>query len=154
MKTGRPRKPQKLKIVTGTFRKSRETREWTPAPARPTCPRYLNAIARKEFRRLSRELSPILTLLDVGILAGYCASYAAWIEAAEKVETDGAVCSAAGGGSYQSPWVAIRNKSLELMHKFGAELGLSPVARTRVKPGNSEKQEDEFEKFLNNKKKA
>lgn len=156
MKTGRPRKPQKLKLLTGTFRAGREkSKDWSPETAKPICPRHLNAIARKEFRRLCIELSPILTRLDTGILAGYCASYSTWIEACERVETEGAVCSSEKGGSYQSPWVAIRNKSLELMHKFGSELGLSPVARTRVKPsGKTENEGDDFEKFLSGKKKA
>ena len=31
-----------------------------------------------------------------------------------------------------SPWLAIANKQLELMAKYMAELGLSPVSRTRV----------------------
>jgi phage terminase small subunit len=31
-----------------------------------------------------------------------------------------------------SPWLAISNKSVELMHKFAAELGLSPASRSRV----------------------
>ena len=32
----------------------------------------------------------------------------------------------------QNPWLTIANKQLELMQKFMAELGLTPVARTRV----------------------
>ena len=31
-----------------------------------------------------------------------------------------------------SPWLAISNKNVELMHKFMSELGLSPVSRSRV----------------------
>ena len=31
-----------------------------------------------------------------------------------------------------SPWLAISNKQLELMHKYLGDLGLSPVSRTRV----------------------
>ncbi len=31
-----------------------------------------------------------------------------------------------------SPWLSIANKQLELMAKYMAELGLSPVSRTRV----------------------
>ena len=32
----------------------------------------------------------------------------------------------------QNPWLTISTKQLELMHKYMSELGLSPVARTRV----------------------
>ena len=32
----------------------------------------------------------------------------------------------------QSLWLAIANKQLELLHKYMAELGLSPVSRGRV----------------------
>jgi hypothetical protein len=35
-------------------------------------------------------------------------------------------------GHQPSPWLAIANKQLELMAKYMAELGLSPVSRTRV----------------------
>ena len=31
-----------------------------------------------------------------------------------------------------SPWLGIANKQLELMAKYMAEVGLSPVSRTRV----------------------
>jgi hypothetical protein len=32
----------------------------------------------------------------------------------------------------QNPWLTISNKQLELMHRYMTDLGLSPVARTRV----------------------
>ena len=32
----------------------------------------------------------------------------------------------------KTPWLAISNKNVELMHKFMSELGLSPVSRSRV----------------------
>ena len=42
----------------------------------------------------------------------------------------------------QNPWLTISSKQLELMHKYMSELGLSPVARTRVdvrRPGQVSK---------------
>ena len=49
-------------------------------------------------------------------------------------------------GHQPSPWLAIANKLLELMAKYMAELGLSPVSRTRVeaKPPYQEKKPWEF----------
>ena len=41
-----------------------------------------------------------------------------------------------------NPWLTIANKQLELMHRYMSELGLSPVARTRVevrRPGQPSK---------------
>ncbi len=36
------------------------------------------------------------------------------------------------GYAQQSPWLSIANKQLELMGRYMSELGLTPVARTRL----------------------
>ena len=45
-----------------------------PAPRIPTCPACLGDEARKEWKRLARELAELglLTGLDRGLLAAYC----------------------------------------------------------------------------------
>lgn len=55
----------------------------------------------------------------------------------------------ASGVIQQSPWLAIANKQLELMHRFAVELGLSPVSRSRVavRPIGPKPWEDPNSKF-------
>jgi phage terminase small subunit len=35
-------------------------------------------------------------------------------------------------GVQQNPWLSVANKQLELMHRFMAEIGLTPAARSRI----------------------
>jgi len=69
---------------------------------------------------------------DRSTLAAYCQSYGRWVEAEQKLRETPALLKMPSGYVQQNPWLTISSKQLELMHKYMGELGLSPVARTRV----------------------
>jgi P27 family predicted phage terminase small subunit len=69
---------------------------------------------------------------DRSALAAYCQAYGRWVEAERKLAETPMLIKLPSGYIQQSPWLAIANKQLEIMHKFMAELGLSPVSRSRV----------------------
>lgn len=119
---GRKPKPQ-----TGTLAQ-------TPLSALPRCPSHLNDVARKEWRRLATPLheAGILTLADRAALAAYCAAYARWVEAEEKLAMTPTLLKTPSGYVQQSPWLTVANKQMELMGRYMSELGLTPVARTRA----------------------
>jgi phage terminase small subunit len=48
----------------------------------------------------------------------------------------------------QSPFLAIRNKALELMHRFAIEFGMTPSARSRVSATGAESEDDPAKKYL------
>lgn len=102
--------------------------------ALPRCPAHLSAVARKEWRRLATPLheAGILTLADRAALAAYCQAYARWVEAEEKLGEGPALLKTPSGYVQQSPWLTVANKQMELMGRYMSELGLTPVARTRV----------------------
>lgn len=102
--------------------------------ALPRCPSHLNAVARKEWRRLATPLhnAGILTLADRAALAAYCQSYARWVEAEEKLGSSPPLLKTPSGYVQQSPWLSVANKQLELMGRYMSELGLTPSARTRL----------------------
>jgi phage terminase small subunit len=80
---GRRPKPRNLKIVQGTFRRDRAKNEPQPVSIAPSCPRWLPAAAKSEWRRLKPELEELglLTELDRAGFAGYCASVARFRQA-------------------------------------------------------------------------
>lgn len=116
-----------------------DTLKSTPLSSLPRCPAHLSEVARKEWRRLANPLyeTGILTLADRAALAAYCQSYARWVEAEEKLTATPALLKTRSGYVQQSPWLTVANKQMELMGRFMSELGLTPVARTRVGMGDS-----------------
>ncbi len=133
----RGRKPTAtaLKVIHGNPGKRPLNRhEPRPRVAVPTCPAHLNPSAKAEWKRLARQMAVLgmVTELDRGVLASYCQAYGRWVEAERRLKDTPMVIKLASGVIQQSPWLAIANKQLELMHRLAAELGLSPVSRTRV----------------------
>ena len=100
----------------------------------PTCPAHLCPAAKAEWKRLAQELHVlgIVTDLDRAALAAYCQAYGRWAEAERKLKETPMLLKLPSGYIQPSPWLGIANKQLELMAKYMAELGLSPVSRTRV----------------------
>ena len=117
---GRKPLPTHLKMVRGTLQKCRmNPDEPTPDP-------------------LALELYElgILSTIDRAALAAYCQAYGRWVEAEEQLRNiDGTMKlteTTSNGNIIQNPLVGIANKSLELMHKYLTEFGMSPSSRTRV----------------------
>ena len=128
-------KPTRLRIIEGNPSKRPLNRnEPKPEPSRPSCPRWLNVEAKKEWARIVPELSllGLLTNVDRLTLAGYCQAYARWRQAEEAIEKYGMIGKTEGGYVQQLPYVSIAQKSLQLMKNLAAEFGLTPSARTRI----------------------
>jgi len=131
-------------------------------------PAHLSDEAKVEWGRLANELHElgVLTRLDRAVLAGYCQAWADWVEAEQQLQKFGKVIRTAtrttvrrgkdgtevtentGGNVVQSPFLAIRNKSLELMMKFAAEMGLSASSRSRVTRSEAAKPADPAAKYF------
>lgn len=132
---GRKPTPTVLKLVAGNpGKRPLNMREPKPVIAIPTCPAHLMPTAKAEWKRLARYLHDlgIISELDRSALAAYCQVYGRWVEAERKLKETPSLLRTPAGYVQPSPWLAISNKNLELMHKFMSELGLSPVSRSRV----------------------
>ena len=94
--------------------------------ALPRCPAHLNAVARREWRRLASALHSVrvLTVVDRAALAVYCQAYSRWVEAEEKLAITPMLLKTPTGYVQQSPWLAVANKQMELMARYMGELGL------------------------------
>lgn len=132
---GRKPTPTVLKLVAGNpGKRPLNMREPKPVIAIPTCPAHLMPTAKAEWKRLAGYLHDlgIISELDRSTLAAYCQVYGRWVEAERKLKETPALLRTPAGYVQPSPWLAISNKNLELMHKFMSELGLSPASRSRV----------------------
>jgi P27 family predicted phage terminase small subunit len=134
-RTGRPPKPTHIKILEGN-RGKRAINGAEPKPRLgiPPCPSHLRGEARKEWRRIVRDHDAvILARVDRAALSAHCLAWGRHVEAERKIAELGEVLETAKGYKYQNPWLAISNKALEQIKSFGAEFGLSPASRTRIK---------------------
>ncbi len=133
---GRKPVPTAMKLLRGNpGKRPLNQREPKPPVTIPRCPQHLDAEARREWRRVSRELYDmgVLSLVDRPALAIYCQAWSRWVRAEKLMHKSGEVLKAKGSGAlYQNPYLAVANKAMEQMARFLAEFGMTPVSRTRV----------------------
>ena len=108
---GRKPKPTAIKELEGNPGK-RPLNEAEPKPAKkaPPCPKWLEPEAKKEWRRLSKQLEAIgvLTEVDQAAFASYCQAYARWKEAEEFMTQHGTIVKTKSGYWQQVPQVPLR----------------------------------------------
>ena len=149
---GRPPKPTHLKVLQGNpGKRTLNKAEPKPQAKAPPCPRHLSKEARKEWRRISKELLTLglLTAVDRAALAAYCQAWARWVQAEEAMSADDfkPVAITDTGYEHASPWIGIANNALKQMKAFLTEFGLTPASRSRVSVAKPEKK-DPYSEFL------
>ena len=136
---GRKPTPTAIKELEGNPGK-RPLNDAEPKPEKkaPPCPKWLEPEAKKEWRRLSKQLEKIgvLTEVDQAAFASYCQAYARWKEAEERITDRGLVIRTPSGYPQQVPYISIAQQYLRLMHQFAEQFGLTPAARSRIIAGN------------------
>jgi P27 family predicted phage terminase small subunit len=114
-----------------------------PQPTRteevPEPPDFLCEAAKAEWRRLAPELCRLnlLTTLDRSLFAVYCETFGHWMEAERQLEAGGLVAKGSTGNVVMHPLVKIAVQAARDVCKFGAEFGLSPCARAKMRAGYS-----------------
>jgi P27 family predicted phage terminase small subunit len=162
-RTGPPKKPTSLKLLQGTFRRDRVApNEAKPETAIPEMPKHLSPIAQKEWQAMTAELYNLglLSRIDGAALAAYCECYNDWVESSAKCATgegpngeplDRKVIKTAAGNYIENPYYSIKKRSMELMHKFLTEFGMTPASRTRInaiEPTTAKASADPAEKYF------
>lgn len=132
---GRKPKPTALKLLEGNPGK-REINSLEPTPEKraPKCPNWLDGEAKKEWRRLAKNLEHLglLTQVDMAAFAGYCQAFARWKEAEEFISKHGTIVKTPSGYWQQVPQVSIAQTYLKIMNKFCEQFGLTPSSRSRI----------------------
>lgn len=152
---GRPAKPTALKELAGNpGKRALNKDEPKPAQRKPSCPKHLTGEARREWNRMAKQLFELglLTEVDRAALAGYCQSWARWVQAEEEMRkpTFAMVTTTDSGYPVVSPWMGIANQAMKQMLRFLTEFGMTPAARSRVTVAK-ETEADPYEEFLRSK---
>lgn len=149
---GRKPKPTAIKVLEGNpGKRPLNKNEPKPEKKAPKCPPWLEAEAKKEWRRMSKTLEAIgvLTQVDASAFAGYCQAYARWKEAEEFLSKHGTIFKTPSGYIQQVPQVSIAQTYLKIMKDFCSEFGLTPAARSRIAVSTIEgSSEDPMEDIL------
>lgn len=133
---GRKPKPTALKLLEGNPGKRALNRaEPKPRVVLPKPPEHLSDDEKNKWKLTVRELHPLglMTAIDKDALAMYCTIYVRWIKAEKMVRDKGEIIKTAAGNIIQNPYLSIANRALEQLNKLGAEFGMTPSSRSRVK---------------------
>ena len=91
---GRKPKPTVVKILEGNpGKRALNEKEPKPKNKAPKCPSWLDKEAKKEWRRISKQLEEmgVLTEVDMAAFSGYCEAYSRWKEAEEFISKHGTI---------------------------------------------------------------
>lgn len=133
---GHPPVPTALRILRGNpGKRPLPEGEAQPRQETPPCPRHIQGEARREWKRITRDLADcgLLTVVDRAALAGYCQAWSRWVEAEDVLRKAGVLTKTPNGMLVQSPMLAIANRAMDQMRAFLTEFGMTPAARTRIK---------------------
>lgn len=148
---GRKPKPTAIKIIEGNpGKRPLNKKEPKPEKKAPRCPSWLEDDAKKEWRRMAKQMEHLgtLTEIDMAAFAGYCQAYARWKEAEEFVTKHGAIVKTPSGYWQQVPQVSIAQTYLKIMNKFCEQFGLTPSSRSRIITDSNDKEDDQMELLL------
>lgn len=148
---GRKPKPTVLKLLEGNpGRRPLNQKEPKPEKKAPRCPAWLAPEAKKEWRRMSRQMENlgVLTQVDAAAFAGYCQAYARWKEAEEFISKHGTIFKTPSGYIQQVPQVSVAQTYLKIMRDFCSEFGLTPSSRSRITTNAATESDDPMERLL------
>jgi len=112
----------------------------------PTCPAWLGAEAKAEWKRQVKQLLAmnVLAEADRALLAAYCESWGEFVETARAIE---AMVQANLKAGYREAIAAglvnAKNKAADRLNKLAQQFGLSPASRTRVRTTGADKRGDD-----------
>ena len=150
---GRKPKPTAIKELEGNpGKRALNKNEPKPKKSAPKCPVWLDAEAKKEWRRASKQLEAlgILTEVDMAAFAGYCITYSRWKDSEEFITKHGMIFKTQGGQLAQVPQITISQNYLKIMIKLCEQFGMTPSSRSRIVADNAQADtSDPMEMLLN-----
>lgn len=133
---GRKPKPTALKRLEGNpGKRALNHAEPRPKSAMPEPPEHLSDEEKAKWKLIVQELHSLglVTKIDVDALAMYCTIFVRWIKAEKMVREKGEIIKTAAGNIIQNPYLSIANRAIDQLNKLGAEFGMTPSSRSRVK---------------------
>lgn len=131
----RGRKPNIIAYPGGTVKKARPAPDW------------LSPHARAEWRRVLPILieRKVLTGADYGLLESYCVAYGQIRTMADEITAlPSHFVNSEKGGPRPHPAIRLQHEAMNQARRLAAELGLSPVSRSRAGVAPTADNDDEF----------
>lgn len=151
----RPKKPldqQKTRRTTQVQEELKATEEQLQQlkPLQKTPPAYLDATAKKEYKRITTLLEELsIADLDLSLVVAYCQTYSNWVQATKHLNKHGLVTETERGTKLSSYYTAQRDATDRLI-SLSNKLGLNLDSRMKiVTPKKETKEKDEFGDMLN-----
>ena len=151
----RPKKPldqQKTRRTTQVQEELKATEEQLQQlkPLQKTPPAYLDATAKKEYKRITTLLEELLIAdLDLSLVVAYCQTYSNYVQATKHLNKHGLVTETERGTKLSSYYTAQRDSTDRLI-SLSNKLGLNLDSRMKiVTPKKETKEKDEFGDMLN-----
>jgi len=133
---GRKPKPTAIKLLEGNpGKRALNHAEPKPRVVLPRPPEHLSDDEKEKWKMTVKELYPLglITTIDKDALAMYCVIFVRWLKAEKMVREKGEIIKTAAGNIIQNPYLSIANRALDQLNKLGAEFGMTPSSRSRVK---------------------
>lgn len=132
-KRGTKPTPTKILEQRGSWRAKTREGEVEHIAGAPDCPAWLDDEARAEWmRQVAGIADGVLSHVDRGFLAAYCAAWSEFVTCQQYIEEHGHISVTDKGNEIQHPMVGIRNKAAERMNRFGSQFGFSPSSRVGI----------------------
>ncbi|MDE3838651.1 phage terminase small subunit P27 family [Bacillus methanolicus] len=159
---GRKAKPIELMLIQGSkhlTKKEIEERKQAEAKLKPNAnkvkpPAWLDDVAKKEFKRIAKELQEIdlITNVDVNALAAYCDAYSDYIKCTQIIQEEGMMVEytnkAAETNKVPHPLLTKKKQLHEQMKSLATEFGLTPSSRAKIALPKKEEKEPTPEERL------
>lgn len=118
-------------------------------PLQKSPPAYLDATAKKEYKRITKLLEELpIADLDLSLVVAYCQTYSNYIQATKKLNNQGLVVETERGTKLSSYYTAQRDATDRLI-SLSNKLGLNIDSRMKIlTPKNDTKEVDPFEEFM------
>ena len=119
-------------------------------PLQKTPPAYLDATAKKEYKRITTLLEELpIADLDLSLVVAYCQTYSNWVQATKHINKHGLVTETERGTKLSSEYTVQRDATDRLI-SLSNKLGLNLDSRMKiVTPKKETKEKDEFGDMLN-----
>lgn len=140
---GRP-KSTDLKVLSGARESRINKNEPKAEPGTPDAPDWFTEAQRKQWDHLVGCMGELglLSRNEQGALVRLAIARAGHAEAAQHLADDGATLVDIKGREYRSPWVSIAKDLSAECSRIETDIGLAPVARSRVSATARKTQQD------------
>lgn len=144
-------KPTAIKRLEGNpGKRPLNKNEPKPKTVIPNCPQWLLPEAKKEWKKIVQGLGKLglITCVDGAALAGYCQSWARYVEAEKYLSSHSTAFETESGYMQPVPQVGIAQRYLKICQSFMSEFGLTPSSRGKMSVPKNGDDEDPLEKLI------